>query len=170
MAKQSPIQRTQFIMMFFAFAFGMALSSLLTHYGQQKAVAEEPEEILFIYRGIEKYQADVIEEDRKKLHAVAREKYQIVENASLRQYFLDEAHKNQVPVAELIKRSMPWEAVSDEDVTAFYEKNKQTLNKPLTELDQQIRKHLEQQRIKAARRHLLDDLMRRGDLVLLPPK
>jgi hypothetical protein len=156
-------------MMFFAFAFGMMLSSLLTHYGKQQA-AEAPQEILFIYRGIEKYKTDIIEEDLKKLEAVAFEKLKIVENAALRQYLLDEADKKNVPLVELIKSRMPWQEVTDDDIREFYSQNTGKFSKPLEELEQHIRKHLEQQRIKRARQRLLDELIKRGDLVLLPPE
>lgn len=168
MTKKSALQRTQFIMMFFAFAFGMILSSLLTQYGKQKGETEERKEILFIYRGIEKYLEDLAVEDRKRLTALAHDKQTIVENAALRQYFLDEAHKTKQTVEQLIKTKMPWQEVTEEEISAFYALNQSKLNKPLSEIYQEIRSHLERQRINAAKSALLDELIRQGNLALMP--
>lgn len=168
MLKKSPLQRTQFIMMFFAFAFGMMLSSLLTHYGKQKQTDSQQKEILFIYKGIEKYPEDLVGEDRKKLAALSRQKQTIVENAALRQYFLDQAfHRNQ-PLEQLIQAEMPWPEVLQTEVVAFYEQNKSVLDKPLADIHPEIKNHLERQRINQAKKALLDKLRAQGDLALLP--
>lgn len=168
MSQKSPLQRTQFIMMFFAFAFGMILSSLLTQFGKQKASNEAHKEILFIYRGTEKYLEDVVAEDREKLNSIAREKLAILENAALRQYFMDEANKSNQSVDQLIKTIMPWKPVTEADIASFYAQNKANLQKTYAEVHQQIQALLERQRIKTAKAALLKKLIQQGDLALLP--
>ena len=155
MSQKSPLQRTQFIMMFFAFAFGMIFSSLLNQYGKQKTANEAHKEILFIYRGTEKYSDDVVEADRKRLNSLAREKLAIVQNAALRQYFMDEAHKTNTPLDQLIQTRMPWTQVSEEDVARYYENNKDKLDKPLSEVYPEIQAVLERGRLKQAKEKLL---------------
>lgn len=168
MSQKSPLQRTQFIMMFFAFAFGMMLSSLLTHYGKQKEAGSQQKEILFIYKGIEKYPEDVIEADRKKLTALDRQKKSIIENAALRQYFLDQAFQRNQPLEQVIQSEMPWQEVAQAEVEDFYEQNKSAINKPFTDIHAEIKDHLERLRIKRAKQTLLDKLIAQGDLALLP--
>lgn len=170
MSRKSPLQRTQFIMMFFAFAFGMMLSSLLAQYAKQKDADENQKEILFIYRGIEKYPEDVIADDRKKLETLARQKLAIIENAALRQFFLDQAHTRNLPLNELIEIEMPWQEVAEADIVSFYEQNKSTINKPLEDIYPEIKKHLQGQRIKIAKQTLLDKLIAQGNLAILPDR
>lgn len=168
MSQKSPLQRTQFIMMFFAFAFGMILSSLLTQYGNQKGSNEAHKEILFIYRGTEKYLEDVVAEDRKKLNSIAREKLAVIQNAALRQYFMDEAHKTNQPLDQLIQTKMPWAEVSEADITGFYERNKDKLNKPLSAVYPEIQVIIKRERLKQAKEKILNELIEQGNLALLP--
>jgi len=168
MSQKSPLQRTQFIMMFFAFAFGMIFSSLLNHFGKEKASNAAHKEILFIYRGTEKYSDDVVQADRQRLKALAREKLAIVKNAALRQYFMDEADKTNTPLDQLVQTRMPWAQVSEADVARYYENNKDKLDKPLSEVYPQIQAVLERERLKQAKEQLLNQLIKEGNLALLP--
>lgn len=168
MSQKSPLQRTQFIMMFFAFAFGMMLSSLLSQYGQQKEAASQEKEILFIYRGIEKYIEDLVPQDRERLTELATKKLNIVENAALRLYLLDEAHRKERSLEEIIKIALPLEPLTETEIIDFYEKNKSSLNKPLEDIYPDIRALLENRRMKTAKQILLRRLIKQGDLALLP--
>lgn len=167
MNKKATPQRTQFIMMFFAFAFGMILSNLLQTQSA-RSDKQEPQETLFIYKGIEKTLADILESDRLKIESLNEQKIEAIETAALRQYFLDESTKQNIDVEELVNKLVQWRAVPVEDIHAFYEQNKQRLNKPFDDVEKHIKQNLQQRQARLARRALLDDLKREGELAILP--
>ena len=175
MKKDASPQRTQFIMMFFAFAFGMILSSLLNTQSQTKAISErnagqkeESREILFLYRGIEKTQQHIIEADRLKINDLDKKKIELIKNAALRQYFSDEAQRQGTEVEEVAKQILDWKPVSVTEVNQFYELNKDSINKPFFEVKKDIKKNLELKLAGEARRKLVDELIQQGDLAILP--
>jgi len=171
MKKDASPQRTQFIMMFFAFAFGMILSSLLNTQSQTKAESEQKEErqeILFIYRGIEKTQHHLIEADRLKINDLDNKKIKLIESAALRQYFSDQAQHYKVDAEDVAKKVLDWKPVSKSDVNHFYELNKDSINKPFFEVQKDIKKNLELKLAGVARRKLLDELIQKGELAILP--
>lgn len=167
MNKEKAPQRTQFIMMFFAFAFGMILSNLL-HTQNIHSEKKDTQKTLFIYRGIEKTQTDMLESDRLKIAELNKLIVTAVETAALRQYFLDEAKKQNKHVEEVAKSLLQWQPVSSEEIHDFYNKNKKILNKDFYEVEKYIKQNLEQKRAKLARQALLNDLVEKGDLAILP--
>ena len=167
MKKDAAPQRTQFIMMFFAFATGMILSNLISLQSLESET-KGSEEVLFIYRGIEKTQAQIRESDKIKINELNQQKIKLIETAALNQYFLDEAKKQNLDIELVAKNSLKWQPVSDEDVNRFYMQNKKKLNKPFYEMEKYIKYKLEQSRVNVARRHLLNELINRGDLAILP--
>ncbi len=152
-------------MMFFAFACGMILSSLLNQFERGENTESDAREILFVYRGVDKYKEDLVTEDREKLAKNAEEKRQILENAALRQFLLDEAQKLNVSLTQQIEQSMPWKSVSEEDVLLFYETNQELIGKPLSAVKDEIKRKLERQRIKSAKEQLIKRLTEQGNLV-----
>ena len=168
MKKDAAPQRTQFIMMFFAFAFGMILSNLL-HTQSLEAENNNEHEILFIYRGIEKTQADMFEDDRLQISQLNQQKIKLIETAALRQYFLDEAKKQSMDVEDVAKKILKWDSVSEAEVNSFFEQNKHKINKKFYEVKKHIKQNLELNRANLARRLLLDELIQKGDLAILPP-
>tara|TARA_R110002072_G_scaffold622_5_gene4797 strand:+ start:5347 stop:5856 length:510 start_codon:yes stop_codon:yes gene_type:complete len=167
MKKAAASQRTQFIMMFFAFAFGMILSNLLNTQSLESE-SNDGQEILFIYRGIEKTQAEMFEHDRYQINELNQQKIKLIETAALKQYFLDEAKKQSLDVEEVAKNILKWEPVSEAEINSFFEQNKHRIKKQFHEVKKHIKQNLELQRANSARRHLLDELIQAGDLAILP--
>ena len=167
MKKAAASQRTPIIMMFFAFAFGMILSNLL-HTQSIRSDKKDSQETLFIYRGVEKTQVDMLESDRSKIETLNKQKITAIETAALRQHFLDQAKIQNIDVEDVAKQLLHWQPVSDEEVYAFYQQNKQRLNKPFYEVEKHIKLNLEQRQANLARQALLSDLKQKGDLAILP--
>jgi hypothetical protein len=167
MKKDASSQRTQFIMMFFAFAFGMILSNLLNIQNNKKELTSEPE-VLFIYRGIEKTQKDISEPDRLNITKLNQQKIQVIENAALRQYFLDQAQELGIDVASAAEQIIKWAPVSDSEVEHFYQAHRDTIKKPFFEVKSQIKRKLELDRAAIARESLLKELILQGNLAILP--
>tara|TARA_R110002167_G_scaffold30991_6_gene102249 strand:+ start:7069 stop:7578 length:510 start_codon:yes stop_codon:yes gene_type:complete len=167
MKKDASPQRTQFIMMFFTFAFGMILSNLLNTQNTKKEPSYQPE-ILFIYRGIEKTQENISEQDRLTLSQLNQQKVQVIENAALRQHFLDQAQKQGLEFVSVAEKILEWDPVSEIEVNNFYQMHKDTIKKPFFEVKPQIKRNLELKRAATARESLLRELKKRGDLAILP--
>ena len=160
-------QRTQFIMMFFAFAFGMIFSNLLNIQNKNKVDSEESE-VLFIYRGIEKTEHQIDEVDRLKLADLNQQKVKILENAALKQYFSDQATMLGMSVESAAAQLLKWEPVTDSEVNRFYLLNKEEIQKPFFEVKSQIRRNLELKQAAQARETLLEKLKMEGNLAILP--
>ncbi len=160
-------QRTQFIMMFFAFAFGMIFSNLLNIQNKNKVDSEESE-VLFIYRGIEKTEHQIDEVDRLKLADLNQQKVKILENAALKQYFSDQATMLGMSVESAAAQLLKWEPVTDSEVNRFYLLNKEEIQKPFFEVKSQIRRNLELKQAAKARETLLEKLKMEGNLAILP--
>lgn len=154
-------------MMFFAFASGMILSNLINIQSLEK-VSKDEQEILFIYRGIEKTLTEIRESDRDKISLLNQQKVSLIESAALHQYFLDEAKKQNLDVEEVAQRLLKWKPVTSEEVNSFYELNKHKLNKQFYEVEKYIKQNLEQRKAREARRNLLKELISSGDLAILP--
>ena len=160
-------QRTQFIMMFFAFAFGMIFSNLLNIQNKNKVDSEESE-VLFIYRGIEKTEHQIDEVDRLKLADLNQQKVKILENAALKHYFSDQATMLGMSVESAAAQLLKWEPVTDSEVNRFYLLNKEEIQKPFFEVKSQIRRNLELKQAAQARETLLEKLKMEGNLAILP--
>lgn len=165
--KDSSTQRTKFILMFFAFAFGMILSNLLNQQSQTNTI-DAKQEILFLYRGIEKTENDISEADKTKILELNDRKIKVIENAALRQFFLDEAVKQNISPEAVADQVLKVEAATDEEVNQFYEMNKALIQKPFYEVRDVIKTKLDLIKAKEARRALLNGLKEKGDLAILP--
>tara|TARA_R110001592_G_scaffold322098_1_gene600963 strand:+ start:10829 stop:11350 length:522 start_codon:yes stop_codon:yes gene_type:complete len=171
MKKDASPQRTQFIMMFFAFAFGMILSNVLSTQSAKssnKSSNKSPQEILFIYRGTEKTLNDIIESDRTQISELNDKKIKLIENAALRQYFSDEAKQQGLDIESAVKKTLRWDDITESEINDFYLTNKGSIQKPLFEVRSQIKKNLELKRARYAREKLLEGLKIKGDLAILP--
>ncbi|WP_156499273.1 hypothetical protein, partial [Oleiphilus sp. HI0061] len=73
--------RTQFIMMFFAFSFGMVLANLLAQNAAQKEVEERAP--LLVYKGIDKNLEDLSPEFKERISKLERERRRTLEMAAL---------------------------------------------------------------------------------------
>lgn len=165
--KDSSIQRTQFIMMFFAFAFGMILSNLLNQQSQTTS-SKAKQEVLFLYKGIEKTENDIAETDKIKIIELNQSKVRLIENVALRHLFLEEAKKQNISQEEAADKLLNFLAATDEEVNQFYETNKDLIQKPFFEVRDVIKKQLDLIKAKDARRALINDLKQKGDLAILP--
>ena len=167
MKKDVSPQRTQFIMMFFAFAFGMILSNLLSIQSAKNNEISE-QEILFIYRGIEKTINDITEVDRLEIKELNQKKIRVIEKAALRQYFSDEAKRQGLDIESAVKASLNWSEITESEINSFFLLNRDTINKPLFQVKAEIKKKLELKQAGHARKKLLEDLIIKGDLAILP--
>lgn len=167
MKQDSSNQRTKFILMFFAFAFGMILSNLLNQQSQTSS-SKAKQEVLFLYRGLEKTENDISEPDKAKIMELNQSKIRVIESAALRQFFLDEATKQNISSDEAADKLLKFEAATNEEVNEFYEANKALIQKPFYEVKDVIKKQLDLIKVKDARRALLNDLIQKGDLAILP--
>lgn len=167
MKKDAAPQRTQFIMMFFAFTFGMILSNLLNTQNNKKESSYQPE-ILFIYRGIEKTLADINESDRLKINELNLQKVKLIENAALRQHFLDQAQQQGLELEDVVEQILKWNPVVESEIASFYQSHKDTIKKPFFTVKSQIKRNLELKRAATARESLLKELKTKGDLAILP--
>tara|TARA_R110001599_G_scaffold213126_1_gene410869 strand:+ start:351 stop:860 length:510 start_codon:yes stop_codon:yes gene_type:complete len=167
MKKDASPQRTQFIMMFFAFAFGMILSNLLNTQNNNKEPSYQPE-ILFIYRGVEKTQEAISESDRLKITELNQQKVKVIESAALRQHFLDQAQEQGLDVETVAEKILKWDPVSENEVNSFYQMHKDTIKKPFFDVKPKIKRNLELKRAATARESLLKELKTKGDLAILP--
>lgn len=154
-------------MMFFAFAFGMILSNLL-HTQSQNKVGSVQQEVLFLYRGIEKTDQDIVESDRKKLSEIHNQKVRLIENAALRQYFLEESQKQNLSVDEVALKLLEWEEVTDSEINQFYQQNQDSIKKPFFEVKSEIKQGLQSRKMNKARQELLEKLRVKGNLIVLP--
>ena len=158
-------------MMFFAFAFGMILSNLLST-ANFKSGEVAQQEILFIYRGIEKTVNDIAETDREQIREQINElnqkKIKLVEKAALRQYFSDEAKRHGMDIDAAVKKSLNWAEITESEINSFYLLNKDNINKPFFQVKSEIKKSLELKQARLSRERLLEDLKIKGDLAILP--
>jgi len=158
--------RSQFIMMFFAFSLGMVLSNLLS---QSKAEAPEPAaEILFTYKGIDKTEQDISAHLRKQLSELDSKRYVLLEIAALEQYLYDYAAIEKLDLAEAGKKLFKLEAPSKQEVSEFFTKNADKIKKPFFEVEAEIKRQLMVLKAQQAKRDTLDYLVSRGDLVIFP--
>jgi len=158
--------RSQFIMMFFAFSLGMVLSNLLS---QSKAEAPEPAaEILFTYKGIDKTEQDISTHLREALSGLVAERYALLERAALEQYLYDYAEIEGLEVAEAGEKLFKLEEPSKQEVSEFFTKNADKIKKPFFEVESEIKRQLVVLKAQQAKREALDYLASRGDLVIFP--
>jgi len=162
------IDRSQFIMMFFAFSLGMVLSNLL---GQSKAESTEPTaEILFTYKGIDKTAEDVSHTIREKLNQLAMKRYDLLERAALEQYLYDYAALEKLDLTQAGKNLFQLEAPSEQEVSDFFTQNMDKIKKPFFEVKSDIKKQLMILKAAQAKKTALDNLTARGDLLILPTR
>jgi len=160
--------RSQFIMMFFAFSLGMVLSNLL---GQSKAESKEPvAEILFTYKGVDKTTEDVSHTIREKLSQLAMQRYGLLERAALEQYLYDYAALENLDLTQAGKKLFQIEAPSEKEVSDFFTQNMDKINKPFFEVKSDIKKQLMILKAAQAKKTALDNLTARGDLLILPER
>jgi len=162
--------RSQFIMLFFAFSFGMILSNLL---GQSQAKKpEQADEVLFVYRGVDQTLEDLprqlaeeltlldVESDAKRraLLSVAALQMHLYDYASTQQLDLNQAGE------QLFQLNIP----DEQAINEFYHQHSGSIDKPFYQVRSDIKKHLTQRYAKQAKQQKLNELIERGDLAILP--
>jgi len=158
--------RSQFIMMFFAFSLGMVLSNLLS---QSKAESPEPAaEILFTYKGIDKTEQDISAHFKEQLSVLAANRHALLERAALEQYLYDYAAIEKLDLVEAGEKLFKLEAPSKQEVSEFFTKNTDKIKKPFFEVEAEIKRQLMALKAQQAKRVALDYLVSRGDLVIFP--
>lgn len=160
--------RTQFIMMFFAFSFGMILSNLLAQSSAQKHEEERPP--LFIYQGIDKTLDDISLEYRERLLKLEERKRQTLEIAALQMHLYQYAKDKNLSIEDAGEALFPSsELLIDEArVSEFYRENQDVLAKPYYQVKQEIKTRLESENIARMKQKLLASLEESGDLAILP--
>jgi hypothetical protein len=160
--------RTQFIMMFFAFAFGMILSNLLAQSSAQRVEDEAPP--LFIYKGIDKRLDDISPEFRTRIMELDDERRRALELAAIQlhvyQYAKDKNITPQQAGEELFPASQ--RAVDEAQINQFFNENRDELAKPFYQVKNEIKSRLEYQNVAKLKKDLLVSLEESGDLAILP--
>lgn len=162
-------ERETIIPLFFAFSFGMILSNLLAQQAQQPEA--EPEKAVMVYKGIDMTMAQLPPdqaEQFKRLHETyLRDGKVILENAALTLYVNDYAKNNSLSfesaASELFNISPP----SEDEIEAYFLAHQATIGKDYFEIKASIQKLLEQERIRAQRDTLLNQMKTKGDLAFL---
>ena len=166
MKNQKGMGRNQFIMMFFAFSFGMILSNLLDQ--QSKQNPTESDAPLFIYKGIDKKKEDLSSDMKADLVQLETQKHALLERAALKQHLYQYARDKGMSLDkagdEIFKFTLPSEA----QVNRFYQDNAEKINKPFFEVRDFIYQQLKLQQIKQAKQKVLSHLIAQGDLAILP--
>ena len=170
MSKSNSSQRTQFIMIFFAFSMGMILSNLIQTQKEKSPIETRSEEILFTYKGSDKTISDLTESDQQILKDLETKKKKVLESAGLHYYFLGLAQKEGLPVTDAANKALNWAEITDDEISQFYEANKNAIQKPFFEVKDQIKKNLELKKIAQLIQSLLETLNKKGDLVILPDR
>lgn len=158
--------RSQFIMIFFAFSLGMVLSNLL---GQSQIEAIKPvTEILFTYKGVDKTIENLSSDKREKLQQLALKRYEVLEQAALEQYLHDFAASEKLDIAHAGNKLFKLEEPSKQDVNDFFTKHANQIKKPFFEIEADIKKQLTIQMVQRAKKEAIASLTEKGDLMILP--
>lgn len=160
--------RTQFIMMFFAFSFGMILSNLLAQSNAQKLVKEQPP--LFIYQGIDKTLDDISPEFRERIQVLDKQKRETLELAAIQMHAYQYAKEKNINIDQAGEELFPVSErrIEESQISQFYSDNQATLDKPFYQVKHKIKARLEQQNVAKLKRELLASLEQSGDLAILP--
>ena len=164
--KKAKFDRSQFIMMFFAFSLGMVLSNLLSQ-RQVEAPAQQAE-ILFTYKGKDKTIENLSLSKREQLKLLAEQRYAILERAALEQYLHDYAALKELDIEQAGKQLFKLEEPSKQEVSDFYTLHAEEIKKPFYEVELQIKKQMLIDLAKKAKVDALSSLIAKGDLVILP--
>jgi len=164
--KKTKLDRSQFIMTFFAFSLGMVLSNLLS---QSTVEPPKPEkEILFTYKGMDKTVEDLSPDKREKLQRLAARRYELLEHAALEQYLHDYAAIEKLDIEQAGNKLFELEEPSNQEVSNFFFKHAEKIKKPFFEIEADIKKQLMIQMAKKTKKEAIISLMAKGDLVILP--
>ena len=159
--------RSQFILIFFAFSFGMILSNLI---GQSAKEGLEPEPYLLTYRGIDKDIDDLPEDLVTQLKALESD-YQmkrllVLHDAGLRFHLYDYAQQHELSLDQAGQRLFAMAAISEAELAEAYASSEELIAKPYYEVKGDLRKMLEQQQARTARATALNKLITKGDLII----
>lgn len=158
--------RSQFILMFFAFSFGMILSNLLAQSSAQTNKTQVAP--LFIYQGIDKTLDDVSPDIKERLESLYRKERHLIELAALEFHTHQYAQDQQVSIAQASEALFSMTKLDETKVSKFYQDNQAKIAKPFYEVKAQITAQLQGLQIKKVKTDLLKDLLEKGDIVVLP--
>lgn len=161
-------QRSQFIMLFFAFSFGMILSNLLGQTNQTEPT--ETSEVVMVYRGIDKSIDDLpepIASEFKELRENALKKQTEMLYSVALQWQLEEfAAKQQLSLEEAGNRLFDLSPPTEAEVNTFYVSRADDIGKPFFEVKESIHQHLVKEKALQARYNKIAELLETGDLAL----
>ena len=160
--KKEKFGRNQFILMFFAFSFGMVLSNLITQNKPDRVVNESAP--LFIYKGEDKTLDDLSVSLQEKVMRLDKEKRHLLELAAIELHVHQYAHDHQISLLEAEKQLLPIESVSEEQVSRFYNENKERLGRPFYEVKDSIEQGFKNSAIENSKQALLEGLKASGNL------
>jgi len=165
MKKKAKVGKDSFILMFVAFSFGLILSNLLAQSSKSKSV--EVSEALFVYKGIDKLKEHLSEELQQSYMQIEKQRIALLERAAIEQHIFQYAHKEGLTPDAAAQLLFKVDEPSEEQVNAFFQANKKTIDKPFFQIKEQIKKRLTQmQRIKT-KNEVLDRLIKSGNLHFL---
>jgi len=164
--KKEKLNQSHFIMMFFAFSFGLILSNLLAQ--RSASINANPEGVLFVYKGIDKKQQDLSPDAQESLAKLALQKHALLERAALQQHIHQYAQDNQLSIEAAGKEVFEIKPLPEQRVSEFYQENKSKIDKPFYEVEAYIRKQLMLMEAKQVKKGVLNHLIEKGDLAILP--
>ncbi len=170
--KERQFGKNQFILMFFAFSFGMILSNLI---GQKNANAPKelaPREVLLTYRGYDKYVDDLpahlVEPYRALESEYQHKQHELLISAGLYLHIENYALQQNIDMDKAAEALFELSEPDEQQVREFYYSKAAFVDKPFYEVKPDISRYLKQRAAASARLSVLNELMQRGDLVLLP--
>ena len=163
--KKTKLDRNHFILMFFAFTFGMILSNLIGQKHTLKPNDSAP--ALFAYKGIDKTENELSPDMKAAYNSLKEKEYRLLENAGLEQHLYQYAHDHSVSFEQAGKEIFDFKEPTEEQISQFYTVNKTVLNKPYFLVKETIKKQLSNLQVKQSKRKVLAMLKKKGDLVVL---
>lgn len=163
-------QRSQFIMLFFAFSFGMILSNLLGQSGDEAEQEDGQEDVVMVYRGLDKTMDDLPEPFASQFKTLREEtrkqQTQILYSVALEWQLQEFAQKEQLSLMDAGNKMFDLSPPTDEEVNAFYTERADKIAKPFYQVKDQIYKHLAHEQSLSERDKKVAELLKKGDLAL----
>ncbi|RMF14417.1 MAG: hypothetical protein D6758_11580 [Gammaproteobacteria bacterium] len=171
MAKNTPALPPLYLAVIM-FALGLFVATLIhtgTGVRKESDKAQADSDVLFELNG-QAYRAEDLPEPQRDKWRAWRERARdwekrLIESAALRLYF-EETARTEGEDARTVSERMLAVQVSEDEVEAFYNKNRDRFNAPFGALRESIRRALTEHKRQQARDALIEQLSRQGTLTL----
>lgn len=170
-AEKSDHSRKTFIMVFFAFALGMILSSLLSQ--KPLTAPSDREQVLITYRGIDQTIADLPEglasEYCARQAETQAQQIKLLSSAAISFYVTEHAAKEGVSFEQALNTLFPISQPDEAQVSEFYQNNREALkHQPYYEVKDDIVAWLQKAQARQLRHAVLARLVDQSDVIFWP--